>query len=415
MKKKMIIISAAVIVLLAGIIFVRPALAGANRNEDARTVTLARNDLVDSVLVSGTVTSGNTKKVYSKLSAYQVKKVYVREGDRVKAGDLLAQLDTKTLESDIRQAELSVKNSQAALDSESNANRSGLQNAQNSVEMAAVDLDNARRSYENAKGLSETGAVSPDELDQAEAAFKKAQIAYENAQITLKNSQQKNLTQAGNNLEMQKLSLEKLRQNLSDARITAPIDGTVTMVNAVEGENGAGLLFVVEDTDHLVVSTSIGEYDIGLVRLGQEVGVKSDSTGDREFTGTVSKISPTAQKDANGDVASSSDVQFNAEIALQDSGSDIKIGMNVRLTLKLDERKNVFTVPYEAVIDHDDGSRSIMALEASDNTGRGKASFKEIPVKTGMETDMYVEIDGTGLKEGLKVLADPQDSGKTAK
>lgn len=415
MKKKTIIISAIIIVLLAGIIFVRPALAGANRNEDARTVALARSDLVDSVLVSGTVTSSNSKKVYSKLSTYQVEKVFVKEGDRVKAGDLLAQLDTTTLASDIKQAELSVKNSQAALDNEANANRSNLQNAQNSVNLAAIDLDNAGKNYENAKELGGTGAVSSDELDQAQTALEKARIAYDNAQNALKNSQQKNLTQANNTLEMQKLSLEKLRQNLSDARITAPIDGTVTVVNAVEGENGAGLLFVVEDTDHLVVSTSIGEYDIGLIRLGQAVGIKSDSTGNKEYAGTVSRISPTAQRNAGGDVALSSDVQFNAEVALKDAGSDIKIGMNVRLTIKLDEKKNVFTVPYDAILDRGDGSKAIMALEAGADTGRKKASFKEIPVQTGMETDMYVEISGADLKEGLKVLADPQDSGKTAK
>lgn len=415
MKKRTILISAIVIVTLAGIFFVRPALAGAGRNEAAQTVTLARNDLVDSVLVSGTVVSSNTKKVYSKLSAYAVEKVFVKTGDRVKAGDPLAQLDTATLESDIRQAELNVKNSQSALDNEAASNRSALQNAENSAELASVELDNAKSSYERAKELSLTGAISPDELRQAETALKKAQISYDNARITLENSRRKNLTQAGNNLEIQKLTLGKLKENLSDAKITAPIDGTVTMVNAVEGESGAGLLFVVEDTDNLIVRTSIGEYDIGLIGVGQEVAIRSDSTGDREYAGTVSKIAPTAQRDAGGDIASSSNVQFDTEIALKDSGPEIKIGMNVRLTIKLKEKKNVFTVPYDAVIVHDDGSKWVKALEAADNTGKAKDVYKEIPVETGMETDMYVEINGADLKEGLKVLTNPQDIGRTAK
>ncbi len=414
MKKKTIIISAIVIVLLAGIFFVRPALAGAGRNEAPQTVTLARNDLVDSVLVSGTVESSNSKKVYSRLSAYTVEKVLVKTGDRVKAGDLLAQLDTTTLESDIRQAELNVKNSQSALDNESAANRSALQNAENSARLASVELDTAKSAYERSKALASTGAISPDELDQAETALQRAQISYDNAQVTLKSSQRKNLTQAGNNLEIQKLSLAKLKQNLSDAKITAPIDGTVTMVNAAEGEAGSGLLFVVEDTDRLIVRTSIGEYDIGLIGIGQEVAIKSDSTGDKEFAGTVSRIAPTALRDAGGDIAASSNVQFDTEVSLKDRAPEIKIGMNVRLTIKLNEKKNVFTVPYDAIIAHDDGSKWVKAMEDAGNKGRTKDAYKEIPVNTGMETDMYVEISGEDLKEGLKVLANPQEAGKAA-
>lgn len=407
MKKKAIIISVIVIVILAGIFFVRPALARAKKDEAVQTVALAKNDLVDSVLVSGTVMSSNTKNVYSKLTAYPVKEVFVKVGDKVKVGDLLAQLDTATLESDIKQAELNVKNSQTTLDNEAASNQSSLQNALNSVDLASIELENAKSSYERTKELSNTGASSPEELNQAETALKKAQISYDNAQIALKNSQKKNLSITKNNLEIQKVALEKQKKNLSDAKITAPIDGTVTLVNAKAGESGTGLLFVVEDTDHLIVSTSIGEYDISLIKISQEVTIKSDSTGDRQFTGTVSKIAPTAQRDASGNIASSSNVQFDTEVTLKDSDPNIRIGMNVRLTIKLTEKKSVFTVPYDAIIAHDDGSKWVKVLEATGSSRNEKGIYTEIPVKTGLETDMYVEISGTDLKDGLQILTNP--------
>jgi len=408
MKKKAIIyVIVIVIVILAGFFFMRPALARAKKDEAVQTVALTKNDLVDSVLVSGTVMSSNTKKVYSKLTAYPVKEVFVKSGDRIKAGDLLAKLDTATLESDIKQAELNVRNSQTTLDNEAASNQSSLQNALNSVDLAGIELENAKRSYERAKELYNMGASTTEELNQAETALKKTQISYDNAQIALKNSQKKNLSITKNNLEIQKLALEKQKKNLSDAIITAPIDGTVTLVNAKSGESGTSLLFVVEDTDHLIVSTSIGEYDISLIKIGQEVTVKSDSTGDRQFTGTVSKIAPTAQRDASGNITSTSNVQFDTEVTLKDSDPDIKIGMNVRLTIKLSEKKSVFTVPYDAVIVHDDGSKWVIVLEVADSSRNEKSIYKEIPVKTGLETDMYVEISGTDLKDGLQILTNP--------
>lgn len=415
MKKKAIIISAIIIVILVGIFFVRPSLARVQKDSTIQTITLAKNDLVDSVLVSGTVMSSNTKNVYSKLNAYSVKEVFVKVGDQVKAGDLLAQLDTASLESDIKQAELNVKNSQAALDNEAASNRSSLQNAVNSAGLASIELENARHNYETAKEQYNAGVSSQDALTQVETVLEKAQISYDNAQITLKNSQDKSLSITKNNLEIQKIALEKQKKNLSDAKITAPINGTVTLVNARAGESGTGLLFVVEDTDHLIVSTSIGEYDISLIKIDQEVSIKSDSTGDRQFSGVISKIAPTAQRDANGNIASTSNVQFDTEVELIDSDPNIKIGMNVRLTIKLNEKKSVYTVPYDAVISHDDGSKWIQVLESASQTGSAKNAFKEIPVKTGLETDMYVEISGADIKDGLQVLTNPQDSSKAAK
>lgn len=164
--------------------------------------------------------------------------------------------------------------------------------------------------------------------------MKKAQISYDNAQITLKNSQKKSLSITKNNLEIQKVLLQKQKKNLSDSKITAPIDGTVTVANAKAGESGPGLLFVVEDTDNLIVSTSIGEYDIALIKIGQEVAIKTDSTGDQLFTGAVSKIAPTAQKDINGNVTSSSDVQFDTEVALNNNMSPALLSQQKEFEVK---------------------------------------------------------------------------------
>ncbi len=412
MKKKVIIIGSIVIAAAAVFFLGRAYVNGAQKKSEMTTAVLAKSDLIDSVLASGTVISSNSKDIYSTLPNYTIKEVSVKVGDKVKAGDVLAVLDTASLESDIKQSELNIRNAETTLKNDDTANQSGLQSAGNNVELAAIELENAQRNYDKVKGLVETGAGTPDELKQAEAALKKASLSYDNAQITLKSNQSKSTSISKTNIEIQKVTLEKLKKSLRDAKITSPVDGTVTLANAKAGESSTGLLFIVEDTENLIVSTSIGEYDISLIKLGQEVTIKSDSTGDMEFPGTISKIAPAAKRDGSGNI-STSNVQYETEVAMKSNDSNIRIGMNVRLTIKLNEKKDVFAVPYEAVATGGDGTKYISVLETADQEGKQVETVKKIKVETGMETDMSVEIQAPELTDGLKVITNPQNGSET--
>jgi HlyD family secretion protein len=403
MKKKLIIGGTILIALLAVFFIWKPFSPRIQDASATQTYTLAKSDLLDSVLVSGTVISSNIENIYSKVASYPIKQVYFEVGDKVKAGDILAQLDTSALALDIRQTELNIKNAELSLKNEDTSNNYSLQSAQNGVESASLELKNSQDNLEKLKKLFESGAVSSDELSQAESALKRAQISYDNAQAALINAQSKNTSTAKTNLKVQKLTLEKQRKTLNDAKIIAPINGTVTMVNAKENSTANGLLFIIEDIENLIVSTAIGEYDISLIKLGQEVIIKTDSTGDKQFLGNVSKIAPTAIKDASGNTASTSNVQFDTEITMKDKDSNIKIGMNVRLTIKLNEKKNVFSVPYDAIVTQEDGSQTINVLETIQKEGKSQSNTRKLQVQTGMETDMYVEISSPDLKDGMNV------------
>jgi len=334
MKKKIVLIGLIVIIASAALFLGLSYVNGAQNKAEVPTIALAKSDLTDSILASGTVISSNSKEIYSKLANYPVKELFVKVGDKVKAGDVLAILDTASLESDIRQTELNITNADASFQNDASAIQSSLKSAENSVKLAAIELETAQRSYDETKKLYEAGASSSDEFKQAESALRKAQLSYDNAQITLKSSQSKNTSASKTNIEIQKVSLENQKKTLSDARITAPIDGEVTLSNVKAGEASAGLLFIVEDTENLMVSTSIGEYDISLIKTGQQVTIKTDSTGNKEFIGNVSKIAPTAKRDNTGNILSSN-VQFDTEIAMKSNDSNIRIGMNVRLTSEL--------------------------------------------------------------------------------
>ncbi len=413
MKKKIIIGS--VIIVAAAVLFLGWSyVRAAKMKPEQTTAVLAKSNLTDSVLASGTVISSNSKEIYSSLPNYSVKEVSVKVGDKVKAGDVLAILDTASLESDIKQSELNIRNAETSLKNDATAIESNLKSAENSVKLAAIELENAKRNYDKTKDLVDTGASTSDALTQAESVLEKASLSYDNAQITLKSSQNKSTSISKTNIEIQKVTLEKLKNTLKDAKITAPVDGTVTLSKANAGGSSTGLLFIVEDTENLLVKTSIGEYDISFLKVGLPVAIKADSTGDKEFPGTISKIAPAANRDASGNIASSN-VQYDTDVAMKSSDSNIKIGMNVRLTIKLNEKKDVFAVPYEAVTTDDNGDKWISVLEASVKDGKNAEAVKKIKVTTGMETDMYIEIQAPELKDGLKIVSNPQGGSQTAK
>lgn len=414
MKNKKMIIGGILVAIVAGIVVWRLSVPKTQNKVAVQTYTLKKSDLVDSVLVSGTVASSNSKNVYSTVANYPIKEVYYKVGDKVKAGDVLAELDVTSLEEDIRQTELNIKNAEVTLKNEDSSNKYNLENASNSVETAAIELNSAQDTYDKTKKLYEAGASPQDDFTKAESALKKAQLSYDNAQAALENAKVKSTAASSNNIEIQKSALEKQKDTLKNAKITAPIDGTVTMVNAKQGGSAAGLLFVVEDTDNLIVSTNIGEYDIDKIKIGQEVTVKADSLGDRKFAGGVSKIDPTAVKDSSGNTASSSNVQFYTEITLKDKDPGVKIGMNVRLTIKLNEKKNVYSVPYDAIVT-EGGKQWIYVSDKSQTGNNGQNAAKKIQVQKGMETDMYVEVNSPDLKDGMNVQINTTDTTKKSK
>lgn len=414
MKKKKIIIGGIIVAIAAGIVVWRLAVPKTQSKAAVQTYTLKKSDLADSVLVSGTVISSNSKNVYSTVTNYPIKEVYYKVGAKVKAGDVLAELNTDSLDEDIRQTELNIKNAEETQKNESSSNKYSLENASNNLDAAAIELSSAQDAYDKTKKLYEAGASSQDELTKADSALKKAQLSYDNAEAALENAKGKSTAISSNNIEIQKAALEKQKDTLKNAKITAPIDGTVTMVNAKEGGSAAGLLFVVEDTDNLIVSTNIGEYDIDKIKTGQEVTVKADSLGDKKFVGYVSKIDPTAVKDNSGSTASSSNVQFYTEITLKDKDPSVKIGMNVRLTIKLNEKKNVYSVPYDAVV-NEDGKQWIYVSDKSQSGNNAQNAAKKIQVQKGMETDMYVEVNSPELKDGMNVQLNPTSTAKKSK
>lgn len=427
-KKKNFIL---LIVILAvavtgGVLLFKPnsAKAAAART----TVTaLKKTSLRDTVSVSGTVKSKTSRNVYTTLN-YPVKEIKVSVGDKVKAGDVLAVLDTSTLDKDIQSAEYSAdtaeKSNQLSLQKAksdydnalylyNNNLNSDLINAKASFASAENDLKSEKSTYEYDKYLYGAGQLSKKDFDTEQIKLQNAQNTYDKASASLKATQRK-INQDLQNYKItyetalaksqdksQQVSLEKQKQNLTNSTITAPVDGTVTAVNVKVGSNASGILFQIDDLDNLIVEAEIKEYDIGDVTAGKKAEVKTDATGDKPLAGTVTKVAPAATSGTQG----TSNVTFTTEVSVTEKNSSIKIGMKARLVIIVNEKSDIYTVPYDAVQQDADGSSYVYeAVKGNDGY-----TAKKLPVKTGLSNDVSIEISGDGIKDGVKIVSSPEN------
>lgn len=325
------------------------------------------------------------------------------------------------------QAQTDYQNQLASIASSASGAMSGVASAQSGVAAAEAQLDAAQDARNGA-----SMAQLEQGVDSAKRGVDSAQLQKEIAQNQVSNA--KDQREASNNAieqqidslkdslvgsqiaaqstQSQEIAIQKMQNTLEDATITAPVSGVVTAVYAKVGEPGNGLLFVVEDTQSLKINTKIKEYDVANIREGMPVVIKSDATGDQEISGTVTYIAPAAVKTEAGNTqtgGNDSNVEFEAEVQVNDPNCGLRVGMNTRLTVLLEEKQDVFGVPYDAVVEKADGSTVVYAAVEQQNSGKNSSYVvTEIPVTTGLETDFYIEISGGEVTPGMAVISNPQ-------
>lgn len=368
---------------------------GAKKNTQSsrvRYTSLSKTNLYKMVSSSGAIKSGTSTSIYSNLNDYNVQQINVEVGDEVKKGDVLAIIDTSTLEDDIEKQELSVS-----------ANE----------KKAQIALEQAKDTYENAQS----------DYDKSQIALSAAKVSVE--QEIEKNKKSYESAQAAVDDTSSRLALEKQKEKLKDKEVVATVDGIVTAVNASVGSKCEDSLFVIQDLNDLIVKVSVDETEIANVAVGQKVQVTTDASSEilegevvtvdpissaaASETSTSSSSSSSSKSSGTSSTSSnstSSDVTFTVKVQItsEDIDKAVKVGMNAVVNIIIGESDDVFAVPYESIIDNH-GQKSIYEAEEQN----GQYVVKEISVTTGLESDMNTEIEGEDLKEGMIVLNDPSN------
>lgn len=244
----------------------------------------------------------------------------------------------------------------------------------------AQNLETARDNYESAKRNLEST---------------KTQVANE---ISGLSDNLKTAKAGANNLDS--VEIENLTEELEKSLIKAPADGTVTEVNAKEGQAPAAAVAKIETIDTLRIESQVKEYDKNSVAVGTLVEITSDSAMGETYKGKVISIDPVPMP-ASAD-NKTGEVLYKTTIEL-DEGQETKLapGMTLRVKYIMSEEKNTFKVPTDAVFERD-GKNYILALK---DMGKDKYQIQKVEVSLGLSNDAETAIKSKDLKENDKVLA----------
>lgn len=446
---KKVIISAISILLVAilGFTIYKVKFAKTNTTQSSVKYTvLKKTKVASSISSSGAIKSGDSTNIYSNLE-YNVAAINVEVGDVVKKGDVLATIDTATLQEQLAESEqtlaaneekskLSLASAKQKYDNlkylHDNNLQSDIINAEKSVDSAKLDMESKNRTYEYDKVMFQNGEISKEDLNAAETNYENAKGVYDKATVALEaakvNAEQSlaeaktsyETAQATANDKSSRLAFEDKKKKLQDAQVVATVDGTVTNVNAVVGIQASGALFVIQDLTNLIVNASVDETDVAKVKVGERVEITTDASGSDIIPGEVVSVEPvsstasastsststssgkTSTSTSTTSNSTSSDVSFTVKIQLTGHNDKVKVGMNSVVNIITDEKDDVYSVPYGAVI-KSNGQDVVYAAVKQDK----QYIVKEIPVTKGIESATSVEIDGSDLSDGIFILSDP--------
>lgn len=264
-----------------------------------------------------------------------------------------------------------------------------LQNARDNYESAQESADKKLEGYETALNSAKRA------LDNAAMNLESAKIAadqqLESYRISYENAKN------GADTTLSDYKLANLYEDLGKTTVTAPISGTVTAVYATAGESITGVMFVIEDTNNLVVTSTVKAYDLDRVHEGMKVIIKSDASGDAEYTGVIESLAPTAKKDASGSVVPTNDAEFETIVRVTDSENLLRIGVSARLAYVAAEMSDTLAVPESAILSDADGSFVLTVTENEE----GAVMLARTPVTCGVSDGIYVAV--TGLDDGARI------------
>lgn len=275
----------------------------------------------------------------------RVLKRLVDEGDKVKAGDLIARLDNAELASVVAQNGASLKEATTKLAELMAGSRSQeIEQAKANMSAQEAELQKVKKDYERAEMLYKNGAISASQFDAARSAYDSRAALYKNAYEALslvkEGPRKEAIKIAEHRLEQAKAALAVSEQRLKDTLIYAPINGVVLRKNVEVGETIASGTPVVTigDLENPWVKVYVKEDKLGLVKLGQKTGITVDSYKNKSYEGTVAYISSEAEFTPKTVQTPEERVKlvFGVKVRVKNEKGELKPGMpaDVRILLK---------------------------------------------------------------------------------
>lgn len=379
-RRTKILIALGVLILIAGI--TTASIRGRSKKGTAVTFgKVERVDLTSQVSANGRIDAKRKVDLSANVMG-QIVNLAVREGDVVKKGDFLLQIDQKQLAASAQGAEASMR----ALFSDRDA--------------AQASLAEAQRNFERARNNYQERIISLAELDRARSALDSARA---------------NVSSIDRRIEQARANLAAARDTLSKTTMVAPMAGIVTALPVEEGEvavigtmnNPGTILLTIADMSVVEAVMEVDETDIPSVAVGQRATVTIDAYPNKTYSGVVTEVgsSPMARAGAQG---GGDAINFEVKIQIENPPPGVRPGFSASADIITGTRTKVLGIPIQALVVREKPG-SGKSGKPQDEEGvyvhkDGKVTFT--PVTTGLSGESNIEIT-KGLTEKQEIVTGP--------
>jgi HlyD family secretion protein len=423
------------ILIAAGVVALGAAVVGANlyfkreKGVTVQTETIRTRDLAAIVSASGKIQPKRLVNISADTPG-RVVNLAVNEGDRVKMGQFLLQIDPKSLRSRVDSGSASL---QAQIDS--------LEQMRQAVETARVQLQQANQTLARQQDLWRQQLTTREQLDKAINDVKAAESAVREREKLIKPQESR--------IAQERAALESARYDLSKVRIESPIDGIVTRRNIQEGEtavvgtmnNPGTVLLTLADMGVIQAEVEVDETSVPQVQIGQPAKITIDAIPDRSFKGHVTEIgnSPIQTSTTATATTGTQATNFKVVVVLDEPVPEVRPGFTCTADITTATRSAALSVPIPAVAVRElvyDANGQVVKAPKTDRKRRSSvepvASAQElkpgqtrketegvfvvrdnraefVPIKMGIAGEKYFEVL-SGLKEGDQVIVGPYNS-----
>lgn len=391
----------------------------------------------ETVSASGKIFPEIEVKISSDVSG-EIVDLFVKEGDSVIMGQVLAKINPDTYLSAVERGEASLNSSKAQLA----ISRSQIEANKAQREQIVAQLENAKTIHKRNEQLKKDGVISQAELDQSLATLRQLEANLRSSDASIKSAQQ-NAQSSEFSIKGATASLNELKTSLSRTTIKAPTNGIVSKLSVEKGERVVGTIQMtgtemmrISNLNAMEVQVDVSENDILKVSVGDAADIEVDAYLGKKFKGTVTQIANSASNiaSANAQALNTDQVtNFIVKIRVDESSyRDIKSptlkyplrpGMSASVDIYTDEMKDITAVPIQCVtVREKEGQKDKKKKAAAENdpdaAKEPELEFDEVvflmdadttkmvKVVTGIQDDEYIMVK-SGVKAGDKLISGP--------
>lgn len=328
------------------------------------TISPSKGDVTETVLATGSLVGLTEVNVGAQVTG-QVQKLYVKLGDKVAKGDMIAEIDPKTQINAIKNAEAELKIAKA-----------------NKRQKLAL-LKQQQAEYDRQQKMRKQNATSDADLESAVAALEQTKAALESCEAEI---------------EKALVSVSNAQTNFGYTKITAPQDGVVIGIITEEGQTvvsaqSAPTIVKLADLETMTVEAEISEADVVRVKPGMPSYFTILGLPDKKFYSTLRQIEPAPESassessnSSSSSAASTSAIYYNALLDVPNPDGVLRVSMTAEVTVVLGESKNVLTIPI-SVLQH-----KVAPNKYSVRVLKGTDSVEEKIVTVGRKDNINYEI-----------------------